>query len=90
MAGNQTLTILTEMLNEVVVRAVTVVSEGDGGSESVRTRRRGLRSQRRLAELIEAGEAESAESHWRTHMEVAGRVMLGQKAKTVVDLLDHL
>ena len=88
MAGNQTLTIVAEMLNEVVARAVTEVSQVDGNG-SVATRRRGVRSQARLASLIEAGEVDAAEEHWRTHMGVVGRVMLGQQAKTVIDLLDH-
>ena len=89
LAGNQTLAIVAEMLNEVVTRAVTEVSqvEADGGSDA--TRRRGVRSQERLAALIEAGDVDGAEEHWRTHMGVVGRVMVGQKAKTVIDLLDH-
>jgi DNA-binding FadR family transcriptional regulator len=87
-AGNQTLTIVAEMLNEVVGRAVTAVSQSANG-DSTATRRRGVRSQQRLAALIEAGEADEAETHWRTHMAVVGRVMLGQQAKTVIDLLDH-
>jgi len=88
MAGNQTLTIVAEMLNEVVARAVTLVSQSTNG-DSKATRQRGVRSQERLAALIEAGEADAAEQHWRTHMVVVGRVMLGQQAKTVVDLLDQ-
>jgi hypothetical protein len=32
---------------------------------------------------------EGAETHWRTHMGIVGRVMLGQRAKTVIDLMDH-
>ena len=91
LAGNQTLTIVAEMLNEVVARAVTAVSQAaptDAGSTA--TRRRGVRSQERLAALVESGDAAGAEEHWRTHMAVVGRVMLGQQAKTVIDLLDHL
>ena len=90
LAGNQTLTIVAEMLNEVVARAVTMVSQVDANGQSTATRRRGVRSQQRLVELIESGDADGAEEHWRTHMGVVGKVMLGQKAKTVVDLLDHL
>lgn len=91
LAGNQTLTIVAEMLNEVVARAVTAVSQSDPGSgESTATRRRGVRSQQRLADLIDAGDAAAAEDHWRTHMTVVGRIMVGQRAKTVIDLLDHL
>ena len=89
MTSNATLTIVYEMINEVVARAVTAVSQTDGGDESTATRRRGVRSQRRLADLIEAGDAEGAEAHWRTHMTVVGQVMLGGKAQTVVDLMDH-
>jgi GntR family transcriptional regulator, transcriptional repressor for pyruvate dehydrogenase complex len=88
LGGNQTLSIVAEMLNEIVVRAVTAVSCADAlGSLSVR--RRGLRSQERLLDLIEAGNGAEAEEHWRSHMQVVGRVMLGQGASTVVDLLDH-
>lgn len=89
MAGNQTLAIVAEMLHEVVTRAVTEVSQvdADGGSDA--TRRRGVRSQQRLADLIEAGDVDGAEEHWRTHMAVVGRVLVGQRAKTVIDLLDH-
>ena len=88
MAGNQTLNIVAEMLNEVVARAVTEVSLLDANGSDA-TRRRGVRSQERLASLIEAGDVDGAEEHWRTHMGVVGRVMLGQRAKTVIDLLDH-
>jgi len=55
----------------------------------VAIRRRGIRSQRRLAELIEAGDAAKAEVHWRSHMAAVGRVMLGQDATTVIDLINH-
>jgi DNA-binding FadR family transcriptional regulator len=87
LGGNQTLAIVTEMLNEIVVRAVAAVSTSDDAVGSLATRRRGLRSQRRLLELLAAGDAPGAEEHWRAHMAVVGRVMLGQKASTVVDLL---
>ena len=90
MAGNQTLTIVAEMLNEVVARAVTAVSQKAADGQSAATRRRGMKSQARLAALIEAGDADAAEEHWRTHMGVVGKVMLGQRAKTVIDLMDHL
>ena len=78
------------MLNEIVVRAVTAVSRADDDAlGSLAVRRRGMRSQERLLDLIEAGKGAAAEEHWRSHMQVVGRVMLGQGASTVVDLLDH-
>jgi GntR family transcriptional repressor for pyruvate dehydrogenase complex len=91
LGGNQTLTIVAEMLSEIVVRAVTAVSRADGYDAlgSLAVRRRGMRSQDRLLDLIEAGKGAAAETRWRAHMQVVGRVMLGQGASTVVDLLDH-
>jgi DNA-binding FadR family transcriptional regulator len=89
LAGNQTLSIVAEMLNEIVARAVTAVSKTGSHADSIAVRRRGIRSQRRLAELIESGDAAQAEEHWRSHMAVVGRVMLGQEATTVIDLMDH-
>jgi GntR family transcriptional repressor for pyruvate dehydrogenase complex len=89
LAGNQTLSILTEMLDEIVVRAVTAVSRGKDNVESIATRRRGIRSQEHLIELIWSGEAQEAEDHWRTHMSIVSRVMLGQDSETVIDLLHH-
>ena len=89
LAGNQTLSIVAEMLNEVVVRAVAAVSRGDNVVESISVRRRGIRSQELLLGLIEAGDGTAAEEHWRSHMQIVGRVMLGQRAATVDDLLDH-
>lgn len=89
LGGNQTLSIVAEMLNEIVVRAVTAVSRVGDVAGSVSVRRRGIQSQRHLLDLIEAGDGMAAEEHWRAHMAVVGKVMLGQDAATVVDLLDH-
>jgi DNA-binding FadR family transcriptional regulator len=89
LAGNQTLGIVAEMLNEIVARAVTAVSQADDVVGSVAVRRRGIRSQERLLELLDEGDGAGAEEHWRAHMQVVGRVMLGQEASTVVDLLHH-
>jgi DNA-binding FadR family transcriptional regulator len=89
LAGNQTLSIVAEMLNEIVVRAVTAVSEAKPRGNSLATRQRGIRSQERLLELIAIGASIDAEVHWRNHMEAVGKVMIGQQAKSVIDLLDH-
>ncbi|UGQ12506.1 GntR family transcriptional regulator [Yinghuangia sp. ASG 101] len=93
LAGNQTLGIVAEMLNEIVAKAVAAVSQtGSAAGEdptAAATRARGLRSQAHLASLIEKGDAETAEKHWAEHMEIVGRVMLAQRAKTVIDLMRH-
>ena len=89
MAGNQTMSIVAEMLNEIVARAVTAVSQSNSRRDSLATRQRGIRSQERLIELIAIGAGIDAEAHWRVHMDAVGKVMIGQSAKSVIDLLDH-
>ena len=76
------------MLNEIVQRAVTAVSQSPAKS-SLAVRRRGIRSQERLVELIALGAGNETELHWRAHMEAVGKVILGPRAKRVVDLFDH-
>jgi GntR family transcriptional repressor for pyruvate dehydrogenase complex len=89
LAANQTLGIVAEMLNEIVARAATAVSRADDAVGSLAVRRRSIRSQERLLELLEQGDGAAADKHWRAHMQVVGRVMLGREAATVVDLLHH-
>ncbi|WP_218040342.1 FadR/GntR family transcriptional regulator [Actinomadura sp. WMMB 499] len=86
LGGNRTMAIVIEMLNEIVVRSVASVSGTGDAAGSLATRRRGLRSQRRLLELLESGDP-AAEEHWRAHMAAVGRILLGQEASRVVDLL---
>jgi len=89
LAGNQTLSTVAEMLNEIVSRAVTAMAETAPQEQSSRTLRRGIRSQRRLVELIGEGDAVAAEEHWRDHMAVVGKVLLGGQGDEVVDLIHH-
>jgi GntR family transcriptional repressor for pyruvate dehydrogenase complex len=89
LAANQTLGIVAEMLHDIVARAVTAGSRADDVVGSLAVRRRGIRSQERLLALLEQGDGAAAEAHWRSHMQVVGRVMLGQEAAAVVNLLHH-
>jgi hypothetical protein len=77
------------MLNEIVARAVTAVSQSNSRAISRNTRLRGIRSQERLIELIAIGASIDAEVHWRNHMDAVGKVMIGHLAKSVIDLFDH-
>ena len=72
LAGNETLGLFSEMLNEIVTRAVTEVSRGEDVVGSLSVRRQGIRSQLRLLELIKAGDRNATELHWRSHMAVVG------------------
>jgi GntR family transcriptional regulator, transcriptional repressor for pyruvate dehydrogenase complex len=88
LAGNQTLIIISEMLNEVITRAVADVR--------TRTRqqpqgawRRNIRANELLTDLIEAGDGEAAQAHWNNHMGRLRRALLGERAAAVVDLNHH-
>jgi GntR family transcriptional repressor for pyruvate dehydrogenase complex len=88
LAGNQTLTIVAEMLNEIVARAITSVADRVS-RESPATRRRGIRSQEKLALFIQVGDAQAAEEQWRAHMAAVRRMLLGPRSNTVIDTMDH-
>ena len=88
LAGNQTLSIMADVLNEIVERAIAALGESRG-ILSAAARRRSLRSQEHLVELIEAGAAEEAESHWRRHLENAARRHPEGLGTKIVELLDH-
>jgi DNA-binding FadR family transcriptional regulator len=88
-AGNRTLAIQAGVLREVVAMHLsTVVMRTFDHPDTQDQFRKLVRSYRKLVLLIEAGDAEGAERHWRTHMEVVGRKLLpgDAGAKTVVDL----
>jgi len=89
LAGNQTLALMVGMLDEVVARAVAEVSSRPATRDSRTIRQRGIRSQERLLELIGVGAGLEAEEHWRAHMAAVGKVILGQRARSVVELLDR-
>jgi DNA-binding FadR family transcriptional regulator len=90
LAGVPTLTLLMGMINDIFERywgAMTVSAgrEIDTGP----SKRRGLRALEKLIELIEAGDGDAAEKHWRNHtraVEKAIRHWL--PAARVIDILD--
>ncbi len=88
-AGNRTLAVQAGVLREVVAMHLsTVVMRTFDHPDTQDQFRKLVRSYRKLVLLIDAGDAEGAERHWRTHMEVVGRKLLPEDtgAKTVVDL----
>lgn len=88
LAGNQTLILICEMINEVIVRAVADVLTRSQ-SEPIASRRRTIRSFERLVELIAAGDGDGAQAHCAAHMARVRRSMLGDHAGAIVDLNHH-
>jgi DNA-binding FadR family transcriptional regulator len=87
LAGNQTLSIVAGTLDKVLASALIAVSRADKDLISTATRRRDLRSQLQLVELLQAGDADGAEKHWRAHMQYLARNMARAASTTLVDLL---
>ena len=84
--GNKTLLLLAGILHDLIHASVADVSRLASGEEQLRIRQKGLRSQRRVLRLIEAGDAAAAETHWRKHMRMVSDVMIGaQQERSVVD-----
>jgi len=89
-AGVPTLTLLMGMLNEIFERywgTVTVAAAQK--VDTAPSKRRALRSLEKLIEYIEAGDAEGAEAHWRTHVQAVDKTMRNWlPAAKVIDILD--
>lgn len=88
LAGNQTLIIISEMLNEVITRAVADVQLRTRQQQGIGLRRN-IRANELLADLIEAGDGEAAQAHWNAYMSRLRRALLGERADAVVDLKHH-
>jgi DNA-binding FadR family transcriptional regulator len=88
LAGNQTLLLLTTMLEYIQEGAARSVLEHQPGDS--RQARRGFEAHERLIELVRAGDAVEAEAMWRRHLIEVGASF--QKAHgggaTVLDVLD--
>jgi DNA-binding FadR family transcriptional regulator len=88
--GNQTLAVLGTALQHLFERAMLAAQPGIKPISEADRRaslRYGLRSHAKLADLIEAGDADAAELHWRAHVSKAGRIWLKSVGATeVIDL----
>jgi DNA-binding GntR family transcriptional regulator len=70
------LTLLMGMLNSIIETCwAKVTAEAGRRIDNTRAKRRGLRSLERLISLIEEGDGDAAEAHWRQHTEFANRAM---------------
>lgn len=86
LAGNQTLALVVGMLHDIVeMHAESSLT----AHLSVAATKRAVRSQEKLVDLIESGDADGAERHWHNHVKNAARSLLDKAGrKSVVDLFD--
>lgn len=82
---NQTLVLLTTMLEHISqAAALSYVRQPHPDDE--RLVRKAHRTRQKLIDLIKAGDAEAAETLWRTHLTEAGKVLAEGTGASVVDL----
>jgi len=87
--GNKTLAVQGGVLQDIVSTHLYLrVALSFDEDESPERFQRVIRAYQRLIDLVAAGDAESAEKHWRTHMEAAAAYLFRDSLenKTVVDL----
>lgn len=87
-SGNPALVLTSTMLRDLVApyQAEYLARRMLPADVERRRTRWGVRSFHRLCDLIEAGQADAAEAHWRAHIEAANRAWLedGQEARRFI------
>jgi len=86
LTGNQTLVLLTAMLEHISLAAALSYVRRPHGDERDRLARKAHRTRQKLIDLIKAGDADGANELWRTHLTEAGKVLAEGTGGTVVDL----
>jgi DNA-binding FadR family transcriptional regulator len=86
LAGSDTLSLVVGMLHDIVAKHA---ESAFGEPLDLKEARRAIRSQEKLVRLIEEGDEDGAEAHWRRHVTNEGQNMPRQAGrKAVVDLFD--
>jgi DNA-binding FadR family transcriptional regulator len=90
LSGNRPLILLVNAINEVVERhQIMVVTQRRAGAEAgvLAVAARGLKSHKKLIDLIENREPDAAAAHWREHMELAFKTWVtGFEGMTILEL----
>lgn len=90
-AGNRALAIQWGVLRDVTeTHLASAVNRTRNRSDLLESFRKSIRSYTRLVNLLEAKDAEGAAGHWRKHLEVSTKILIGGSAETqaIVDLFD--
>jgi DNA-binding FadR family transcriptional regulator len=90
LAGNQTVSLLTDLVRHIIEAASEEQVNADPTSpETARALRSGHRTHAKLVDLIETGDHEAARDLWTRHLEGSEDYLIsGIGTKTVLDLLD--
>jgi DNA-binding FadR family transcriptional regulator len=87
LAENTTLKLLADMLFGIIdAHNRAFIATHPPGYE-LQANRTAQRAHAKLVRLLEAGDLEGAQQHWRRHLEGVEKFMLGDSKETVVDVL---
>ena len=84
LAGNQTLTLLNEMLHDIVEAANTSLQPGHRLRRRAAPGRAPNKTHRRVVEYIRARDQRRAEDLWRRHLQEAEGYLLGDDVVSTV------
>ncbi|WAH55397.1 GntR family transcriptional regulator [Pseudomonas silvicola] len=92
LSGNRPLIHLWGAIHEVVVQhqalAVSAYRRTTQAEDIINSAAVGLRSQEKLIKLIEAGDEDGAEAHWRKHMQAAYKTWIsGYEDTTIAEIM---
>jgi DNA-binding FadR family transcriptional regulator len=89
LSKNETIKVLWGMVRHIIdTTTISRVARDSGSAEERRAVHQGSRSHRRLVELIEARDAEAAETLWRKHLTETSRFLLADGGgERLLDLL---
>jgi GntR family transcriptional regulator, transcriptional repressor for pyruvate dehydrogenase complex len=86
LTGNQTLVLITAMLEHISQAAALSYVSRPHADDDRRLALKAHRTRQKLIDLVKAGDADGAESLWRTHLSEAGKVLAEGSGASVVDL----
>ena len=89
LAGNQTVDVLSAVVNRIMARHVARFIAERGGEPATRAGHiEAHRAHQRLVELIEVGAASEAEALWRRHLEAGTEQLMAHVSDAVLDVME--
>ncbi|BCQ07294.1 GntR family transcriptional regulator [Mycobacterium heckeshornense] len=87
LAGSTTLKVLADMLFHIIGAHNRAFIAAHPEGYELPANRTAHRAHAKLIRLLEAGDLEAAQSHWRRHLDGVEQYMIGDSKETIVDVL---
>jgi DNA-binding FadR family transcriptional regulator len=87
LAGNTTLKVMVDMLLHVIDAHNRAFIAAHPEGYELLANRTAQRAHTKLVRLLEAGDLNTAQRHWRRHLEGVEKYMVGDSKETIVDVL---